>query len=342
VVGDLVGDKTAGEMRAAVSPRQLKAVENGLIRDEYKKLIAEKKRDLKQAGQTVSDQEVKAILRQQYPGDSLRETLRGRMRSEFSDQDVQRMALGKRVYKDGYHAEVESKPANITQGEYAVDLDMAKGPRVGRSRWDSPDGRTRISEDRSWHHRVSRNGGEVGLDSKQLKSGKDMRRFYFNVKPDGAASLTDYLNSKLNAATNNGKRIRWQYKVAKDVKSFDRPDSAVVYVDKADYQTVKQIVMDYANSHPEAFADGTPAFTKPLARGVAAAEEPLQQGMPKNRGRQHSFGSSRSDIIAEAILNAPPGATRDEILALVRERMKAYKLDPDRPWLSGPSDVDDL
>jgi hypothetical protein len=342
VVGDVVGDKTAGEIRESITPKQIKAVEGRLIKDEYKKLIAEKKRELRRAGLNPTDDQAKDILRQQYPGDSLRDVLRQRMRSEFSEHDVQRLALGKRIYKEAYHSEIDAKPAHITEGEYAEDLDMAKGPQVGRNRWDSPDGKTRIQEDSAWHHRMSKNGGEVGLDIQKLRSGEDIRRFYFNVKPDSAAWLTDYLNSKLNAATNNGQRIRWQYKVAKDIEGLDRPDAAVLYVNKVDYETVKKIVTEYAEQHPEAFADGTPSLTKPLEPGVAAAEEPLQQGLPKNRSRQHSFGSSRSDIIAEAILTAPPDATKDQILALVRERMKAYNLDPDRPWLSGPGGVDDL
>src|SRR5262249_5570737 len=128
----------------------------------------------------------------------------------------------------------------------------------------------------------------------------------------------------------------------KELEEFDRPDAGVLYVDKADYQAARKIVMDYAEKHPEAFAEGTPAFTKRLNSGIGVAEEPLQQGLPKTRKGKHSFGSSRSDIIADAIVKAPPGATKKEITALVRERLKECGLDPDRPWLSRADSPDDL
>jgi len=313
-------------------------MESKLIREEYKKAIVKKKADLKKAGRTVSTAEAKAILKAESP--ELYETLRAKVRKEFQEQGIQRIVLSKLVYKKGYHGKLQPKPASISRRKYAQDLSAAKGPRIGTNRWDSPDGNTRILEDGSWHHRFSKNGGGVGFDSKQLKSGEDLRRFYFNVKPDNAADLTNYLNSRLNAPAADGGRIRWQYKVAKNLKGFDRPDPAVLYIDKADYSAAKEIVMEYARTHPQAFAPETPAFTKELAPGIAVAEEPIQKNMPKTLGGKHSFGGSRSEIVADAILKAPPGATKDEITALVRERMKEYHLDPDRPWLADPSGPD--
>jgi hypothetical protein len=41
-------------------------------------------------------------------------------------------------------------------------------------------------------------------------------------------------------------------------------------------------------------------------------------------------------------MRAPDNATKEEILAIVRQRMQAYGLDPDRPWLSRAGEVDDL
>jgi hypothetical protein len=128
----------------------------------------------------------------------------------------------------------------------------------------------------------------------------------------------------------------------KDLDNFDRPDSGVLYVMKGDYAAVKKIVMEFAEQHPAAFAEGIPALTKVIHRGIGVAEEPLQKGLPKTRGGKHSFGTSRSDIIAEAILSAPPDATAREIMALVRKSMEKYGLDADRPWLGRSTHVDDL
>ena len=55
-----------------------------------------------------------------------------------------------------------------------------------------------------------------------------------------------------------------------------------------------------------------------------------------------SHGESRSDIIAEAILDAPANATKAQIQQLVREKLKKYGFDPDRPWLKQGAKVDDL
>ena len=182
-----------------------------------------------------------------------------------------------------------------------------------------------------WQHRASkivRDGGrtvEIGLDSDKLASGEDIRRFYLNVKPDKAAELANYLTEKLNA-----QEMGWQFKMPKELKNFDRPDSGVLYVDKQNYAAAKKIVLEYAKRDPEAFGNEIPALTKQIAPGVAVAEEPIQNGLPKSI-KGHSFGTSRSAIMSEAVLDAPVEATKQEIKKLVRERMKKYGLDPDQP-----------
>jgi len=88
-------------------------------------------------------------------------------------------------------------------------------------------------------------------------------------------------------------------------------------------------------------AEGSPAFTKPIGKGISAAHEPIQESLPVRVGKV-SHGESRSDIIAEAILKAPPNATKAQVQQLVRDRLKYYKFDPDRPWLKQGAKVDDL
>jgi hypothetical protein len=247
------------------------------------------------------------------------------------------MVLGEHIYERGYHGKIEPKPASITQAKYEADLAVSKGQKIDDAHWHSSDGRAIIIEDGHWHHRVSNVDGEIGLDHALVQTGEDIRRFYFNVKPDKAAELADHLTSQLNTA-----KVKWQFKTPKELSSFDRPDSGVLYVAKGDYQKVKKIVMEYAEKHPEAFAEGVPALTKQLRSGIGVAEEPLQVGLPTTRAGRHSFGSARSHIIADAILKAPPEATSKEIMALVRERMQQYGLDVERPWLSRSTNIDDL
>lgn len=339
LVDEVVGDNTAAQLRAGVTQQEVKNLEGKLIKDEYKKLVAEKRNELTLAGKESSDKAAKALIQTEYPGEALREKLRASMRSKFSEEDVRRIILGKHIYKRNYHGEIDPKPASITQEKYEADLALSKGRKIDENAnfWESPNGKARIMEDDYWHHRTSNVDGDIGLDPRMIRSGVDIRRFYFNVKPDKAAELADHLAARLSS-----ERVKWQFKMPKELESFDRPDSGVLYVAKKDYQAVKKIVMEYAEKHPEAFADGVPALTKQIHTGIGVAEEPLQKGLPKTRGARHSFGSSRSDIIADAILRVPADATNKEIMAMVRQSMKKYGLDPDRPWLSRSTGVDDL
>jgi hypothetical protein len=358
VVYSAVGDRTPAEIRQSVSAGEIKGVENSVIREDYEKMVAEKKEQRPRS----TDRDVKGEIEEDFAfarridgQKGLRETLRESMRSQYSENDIREVVLTKRIYKEDYHGTVANKAATISQESYDRALAASKGRPIGTDNtyWQSPDGRSVISEDSYWHHRSSMNG--LGGPS------ADIRRIYFNVKPDYAADLANELSKKLSAA-----QVDWQYKMPKDLAEFDRPDAGVLYVGKNDYQKVKQIVMDYAQKHPEAFADGTPALTKTISRGIGVAEEPKQpqaaaeaqpaaerpaqpaatgpqpEPLPRIPGGRYSFGSSRSRIIAEAIMRAPDNATKEEILAIVRQRMQAYGLDPDRPWLARAGEVDDL
>jgi hypothetical protein len=363
VVNSTVGDRTPAQVRQSITARETKGVENSIIRDDYETMVAAKKQERPQS----TDRDVKGEIRKDfalgriYGQKGLRETLRESMNSQYSQEEIQELALTRRIYKEGYHGTVADKAATISQESYDQALAASKGRPIGADNlapgeeptyWHSPDGRSVVTEDSYWHHRSSMNG---------LDGHSDIRRLYFNVKPDYATDLANELTKQLNAA-----QVDWQYKMPKDLAEFDRPDSAVLYVGKQDYQKVKRIVMDYAQKHPEAFADGTPALTKTISRGIGVAEEPKQpppvaqtqpgaegpaqpaatssqpEPLPKSPGGRYSFGSSRSRIIADAIMRAPDNATKEEILAIVRQRMQAYGLDPDRPWLSRAGEVDDL
>jgi hypothetical protein len=354
VVYSVVGDRTAAQVRQSVTAGEIKGLENNVIREDYEKMVAAKKEQRPRS----TDRDVKGEIEEDFAfaridgRKGLRETLRESMRSQYSEKDVREIALAERIYHEDYHGTVADKAANISQESYDRSLAASKGRPIGTDNtyWRSPDGRSVVTEDSYWHHRSSMNG----LDSHSA----DIRRIYFNVKPDHAADLANELTKKLSAA-----QVDWQFKMPKDLAEFDRPDAGVLYVGKQDYQAVKQIVMDYAQKHPEAFADGTPALTRTISRGIGVAEEPKQpqaaaeaqpgaaqptatgsqpEPLPRTPGGRYSFGSSRSRIIADAIMRAPDNATKEEILAIVRQRMQAYGLDPDRPWLSRAGEVDDF
>ena len=79
-------------------------------------------------------------------------------------------------------------------------------------------------------------------------------------------------------------------------------------------------------------ADSAPAFCKPLARGLALAEEPPGA---------ESFGEHRCRLLAEAIVSADERGLRTpaQRLAVVRERFQAAGVSLDAPYLQ-PGSVD--
>src|SRR5262249_17396444 len=148
-------------------------MESTLVQKEYRKAVAQKKAELKKAGRTVTDKEAREILESESP--NLKETLRSKVKSEYSEEDIKREVLSKEFYKKGYHGDVAPRPASLTDRQYTQALDAVKGPKIRDNVWDSPDATTRIKEDGVWHHRFSKDGGGVGLDSRQLRSGENMR-----------------------------------------------------------------------------------------------------------------------------------------------------------------------
>src|SRR5262249_12293888 len=238
---------------------------------------------------------------------------------QFTETELRSMALGNRVYNRNYSPEGALKPANISQETYQGQF----------SRYDGPS-----KTDSAWHKRFDRS---FDLKNPPDWIHGDMRRFYFNVQPDNAAELADFMAKRLNDAN-----LKFSFKMPSQLSEFKYPDAAVLYVPTGSYAEVKKIVEEFARSHPAALADGVPALTKPLGKGIAAADEPLQNNLPYTPGEIHSHGTQRSYVVGEAIANAPANATAAEVNQLVRDRLRFYGLDPDRPWLKQNAKVDDL
>jgi hypothetical protein len=162
-------------------------------------------------------------------------------------------------------------------------------------------------------------------------------RFYVNVKADHAPESADYVSGELNK-----KEINFQLEVASEIDGYARADSGLAYTQRKDFEAVRDVITTYRDLHPEAIAEGSPAFTKPMGRGISAAEEPLQEGLPIVYHGAHSFGTARANVIAEAINRAPAHASVEQVKVLARARLQSGGFDPDRPWLSQGSRVDRL
>lgn len=115
-------------------------------------------------------------------------------------------------------------------------------------------------------------------------------RFYWNVKPDGAAKLITLVTKTLNDY-----KIPFQYKCLNHPDLYVRTDSAVLYVDKKHVQVVSIILKSIIKEISTYLKDVIPMFTHQIFKGVGYAEDP---------GKGMSFGMSRSSVIAEALVNS--------------------------------------
>ncbi len=179
----------------------------------------------------------------------------------------------------------------------------------------------------AWHKRYGTKGRAKG----------PLRRFYFNVMPDGATDVAAELTRNLERSS-----IPFSLKIATKLSAIARRRSAMVlYVSRDDYEVAKRVSIRLADRLSHAFHPDVPAFTKEIRPGVGAADDVDGTRAPPTRER-HSFGSARADILCEVVGSGATLPTRADLGRAVRQRFKHYGLDPARPWLRRASEPDDL
>jgi hypothetical protein len=241
---------------------------------------------------------------------------------QISDTQYRRMAMAEDIYGHYNQPSIGKPQTKISQAQLDAQLKKYDGPT------ESPDG---------WHVRMNKSPPGTTPDHSWVKAdaAHPVDRFYVNVKGDHAAEFADHVAGELNK-----KGIKFQLKVASEVDGYARADSALVYTQGKDFDAVRDVVSKYRDSHPAAIADGSPAFTKPMGKGISVAEEPLQEGLPLVYHGGHSFGTARANVIAEAINQAPANASPPQVKAYVNAKLQQAGFDVDRPWLSQGSKVD--
>lgn len=185
--------------------------------------------------------------------------------------------------------------------------------------------RTMIADE--WHVRAGLAGAS---------DGGDQRRIYLNLLPHYAAGLANGLCKALDDA-----QVPFTLKLPLKLEGYTRSSAGVLYVPAASYARAKEVVLSVTKEAPLTLGDKTPAFAKRLAPGVAAAHEPHSgDALPPLRPR-HSFGTVRSDAIAEAFEGMSEASPPEQIIRAARARLTHYGVDADRPWLN-PGAPDDL
>jgi hypothetical protein len=151
-------------------------------------------------------------------------------------------------------------------------------------------------------------------------------RIYWNVTFEGAIALMTALTSGLNDAG-----VPFQFKVLTKLARVTRCDAAVLYLRRSDYAHARGVLQHVHASMAGGLRTAGPAFTKPLAPGVALAEDP---------GNGFSFGEHRCRLLAEALIRAHEQRRRSlkGRLAVVLERLEEERIDPERPYLNPDSE----
>jgi hypothetical protein len=162
----------------------------------------------------------------------------------------------------------------------------------------------------------------VGDAGSGAGAGVPLLRWYWNATPLGAVDLMRLTTSRLNAAG-----IPFQLKALSDPTDYDRSDSVVLYTPVDQYATLAPIVASIHARVAERLAQRTPAFVKPLARGLGIAEDP---------GNGESFGAHRCRLLAEGVVAAQrdAGPAEEERLEAVIHHMDDSDVELRRPYLS--------
>ncbi len=152
-------------------------------------------------------------------------------------------------------------------------------------------------------------------------------RFYWNIKPDGAASLIRLVTRDLNRF-----QVPFRFKCMSYRTYYARLDAAVLYVNKRYFRIVAELVSGIYREVQQYLQPETPLFTKQVRPGLALAEDP---------GNGESFGTSRSRIFAEGIWNAYAQGSQAEQARLqeVANTFGKYGISFERPYLN-PGSVD--
>jgi hypothetical protein len=167
--------------------------------------------------------------------------------------------------------------------------------------------------------------GETVVDESDSAS---WLRFYWHTEPAGAALLLHSLSTQLNRF-----QTPYRFKCLTHPGAYVRADSAVLFVPRRWYQIAARLARDTRRSVASHLRADAPLFTKPLADGLAFAEDP---------GGSQSFGMHRCSALAKSIRGV---AMRGSLLdaAEVEKALGEQGVSTNYPYLNpGSTDIYDF
>jgi HopA1 effector protein family len=155
-------------------------------------------------------------------------------------------------------------------------------------------------------------------------------RIYFNITQTGAIALIDSLTRTLNL-----EEIPFSFHVLCHPAAFGRYDSSILYFEKKDFLTIRnvlQVVYDANQSH---FHAEIPLFTFFMAPGLGVAEEPQQKFVAGE-----SFGMNRCQIIANALFDCwqKDQNSIEERMQAIQNSFTELGIDLQHPYLNPNSE----
>lgn len=147
-------------------------------------------------------------------------------------------------------------------------------------------------------------------------------RVYWNLTADAAIDYVATTTRMFNDA-----RIPFRTKVLSDPKGYLRADGGVLYVERRHFGRAEPIVERIREQIAAGLRDDVPMFARRLAAGLGFAEDP---------GDGRSFGQSRSDLTARAVVRCYAAGETEAAAraAILGDEFRRVGLAPDRPWLT--------
>ncbi len=168
--------------------------------------------------------------------------------------------------------------------------------------------------------------GDAELPSDASSAG--IVRCYWSLRSEGAAALVERLTGALNEAG-----VAFRLKVIADPEGYRRCDAGVLYTLAPQFERLAPIVADAHRRIEPWLRPVSPALTKPLAPGLALAEDPGADA--------ESFGTNRCRLLAEGIVNAAERGAGSvaERMEVVAAHFARAQVSLERPYLR-PGSVD--
>jgi hypothetical protein len=153
-------------------------------------------------------------------------------------------------------------------------------------------------------------------------------RLYWNLREGGAEPFIRATTTILNQVG-----VDFKAKVLRNPGMFTRCDAGVLYLPRSDYFHHRQLIANIHTRIAPSLRRRLPVFTKPLAHGLALAED---------TGTGRSFGMDRCRLIAKGAVRAHEHTARSlhDRVSAVADCFVEAGLDFDRPYLA-PGSTDD-